>query len=91
MRKWKDADVIKVKHNKLLMILSSLTVALAGFDVISSVIYHKLLFTSYDLASLPVGIFGIWCFGFGGLYKVSRYVTNLHLKRKDNKFRYFHT
>jgi len=85
MRKWKDSEVIKVKHGKFLLAVSLITVGLAGFDLI----YGR--YTWYDIGSIPMGLFGIWSFGFGGLYKLSRYITNLHLKSKDNKFDYYHT
>jgi len=85
LRKWKNTDVIKIKHRKILLGLALLTVGLAGFDII----YGK--YTLYDIGSLPVGIFGIWAIGFGGLYKISRYLTELQLKKRDNKFDYYHT
>ena len=85
MRKWKDNEVIKVKHGKFLLAVSLITVGLAGFDFING------KYTIYDIITVPVGVFGIWCFGLGGLYKLSRYVTEKYLHKKDNKFDYFHT
>lgn len=85
MREWKDNEVIKIKHRKFLLAISLLTLGLSGFDIL----YGK--YTIYDIASIPMAVFGVWAFGFNGLYKLSRYVTNLYLKKKDNKFDYYHT
>lgn len=85
MRKWKDNEVVKIKHSKLYLIGAGFLIfmALLDFTIFKS--------TWQDYFSMGLGLFIIWGIKGNGIYKINRKITELILKRRDNKFRYFHT
>ena len=85
MRKWKDNENIKLKHSRLFLIG-------AGFIIFMSV--ADFLFFKWDwrdIMNMGIGLFLIWGVKFNGLYRIARKLTEYRLRRRDNKFDYFHT
>lgn len=85
LRNWKDNENIKIKHSRLYLIGAGFLIVMSSLDI---------LFFKYnwqDIMNLGLGIFLVWGVKFNGLYKIARYLTEKRLKRRDNKFDYFHT
>ena len=83
--KFKDNEAVKLKHK---------WIYLSGAIFVSFMAVIDMLFFKWDWQdpfNLGLGLFIIWGVQFNGLYRIMRKIAVWRLKRRDNKFDYFHT
>lgn len=86
-RRWKDNENIKIKHSRLYLIGAGFLIVMSSLNFIVPWFHWNW----QDFLNIGLGVFLIWGVKFNGLYKIARYLTERRLKRRDNKFDYFHT
>ena len=82
--KFKNTENARMPMKKLWIFLACLSLFLSGFDLI----YGK--YTIYDLAAIPMSVFGLWAIAFNGWYKIERALIEWNLKRRSRRFDYYH-
>ena len=85
MRKWKDNETIKIKYRWLYTAGSIFMMFMATLNFL----FFK--WNWQDILNFGLGAFLMWGIWMNGLYKIMRKITEIRLRRKDNKFDYFHT
>lgn len=84
-RKWKDNEVVKIKHRWLYTLGASFMIFMSILDVIIG------RYNAQDFLNIGLGVFLLWGIWLGGLSKIMRKIHEWKIKRNDNKFDYYHT
>ena len=81
---FKDNENIKLPMKRLWVFLCGLSLSISAFDIL----YGK--YTIYDIAAIPMSVFGFWAIQFNGWYKIERRLAEYYMKRRSRRFDYFH-
>ena len=79
MKQWKDTGP-KIKHYRLMLFGSVLSLGLGLFSLLEGITIPHVL-------SICLSVFLLWAIKWNGYYKIARRITEMYLKRKDNKWR----
>ena len=81
MRQFKDEGP-KIQHYKFML---AAVIGTLSFSILNMLFLEGV--TAYNIFSVILGAFLLWCIKWNGYYKLARKWAEYNLRKKDNKWR----